>query len=253
MDYLIADELLIPDALEQHYSEKIIRLPVPYLPGGRAAPAASPSRMAAHLPAKATVFCSFNAPYKLTPPLFTAWMQILSRVSGSVLWIGNVPPPAGDRLRQYAEQHGVSAERLVFAARTATLEDHLARLALADVFLDTFPYNAHSSARDALAAGVPLITLRGESFASRVATSLLFAVGLGQLSVATVQDYVETAVNLVGADGELAAVKSRLAAHVPDALCRPQRYCRQLESAFLQIWARHRDGLDAASVRVAAR
>jgi len=254
MDYLIADEIVVPDILARHYTEKIIRLPAPCLPGGPPPPLPrAPSRVDAGLPAQGVVFCSFNAPYKLTPPLFAAWMQILTRVSGSVLWLGNVPAAAGEALRREAWMHGVPLERLVFAPRTPTLEDHVARLSLADVFLDTFPYNAHSSARDALAAGVPLITLRGESFASRVATSLLQAAGLAQLSVTTVEDYVETAVRLVGADGGLAAVKARLrAARETNSLFQPQRYCRHLESAYSLIWTRHQSGRPPDHVRVPA-
>jgi protein O-GlcNAc transferase len=246
--------VVIPDALTQHYTEKIIRLPVPYLPGGPpAAEAELPGRVAAGLPAEGTVFCSFNAPYKLTPPLFAAWMQILHRVSGSVLWIGNVPAAAGEALRREAAQHGVPADRLVFAARTPTPGDHLARLSLADVFLDSFPYNAHSSARDALAAGVPLVTLRGESFASRVATSLLHAVGLAHLSVTSIDDYIETAIRLVGADGGLAAAKARLRTERgARCLFQPHRYCRDLESALALIWTHHQAGREPAALRVPA-
>ncbi len=253
MDYLIADAIVIPDSLAQHYTEKMIQLPEPYLPGGLSKPTVQPpGRAAAGLPAEGVVFCSFNAPYKLTPPLFGAWMQILTRVSGSVLWIGKMPGAAHERLRREARRCGVAPERLVFAARSVTREDHRARLSLADLFLDSFPYNAHSSARDALAAGVPLVTLRGESFASRVATSLLHAVGLAHLSVSSLEDYIDTAVRL-SVDGGLAAAKAHLRSAL-DAECLhpPQRYCRYLESALALIWQQHRDGRGLSAVRVPA-
>ena len=241
MDYIIADPIVIPAAQAPHYSEKIIYMPGVYLPGEVAPPCeAPPSRLDAGLPADGIVYGSFNAPYKLTPSMFAAWMQILRQVDGSVLWIGNMPAAARDNLLREARRHGLEPTRLIFAPRAPTHAGHIARLSLADLFLDSFPYNAHSSALDALSAAVPIVTMRGDSFASRVATSLLHAAGLDHLSVDSLDAYVRTAVELARTEGAVGGLKAHLRGRRDaGSLVDPQRYCRWLETAYTGIWSRY--------------
>jgi len=241
MDYIIADRHVIPEAERGHYSEQIIYLPDSYLPKDFAAPIHSvPTRLEVGLPASGIVFCCFNAPYKLSPALFDVWMRLLDALPQSVLWLREMSATARANLAKEAQRRGVDPRRLIHAPGVATLAEHYARLSLADIFLDTSPYNAHTTASDALGVGVPLITLRGRSFASRVATSLLEAVGLGHLSVATPEEYQQLAISLGRTRGALIELKSylrrvRMTAPLFDTV----RFCRHLEAAYREIWARH--------------
>ena len=182
MDYLIADPVVIPPASYSFYSEKILQLPHSYQvnDGGRPIADTVWRRAAAGLAESGFVFCCFNNSFKINPEVFDVWMRILTQVEGSVLWLLEDTPAASRHLAAQALQRGVAAERLVFARRVPVAE-HLARHRLADLFLDTLPYNAHTTASDALWAGLPVVTCMGESFASRVAASLLSAVGLPEL------------------------------------------------------------------------
>lgn len=168
------------------------------------------------LPESGFVFCSFNNNYKITPSVFGCWMEMLKAVPGSVLWLLQDNPWAVENLRQQAQRQGVAPERLVFAHRTA-LAEHLARQRVADLFVDTFPCNAHTTASDALWAGVPLLTVAGESFASRVAASLLQAVGLPELVCGSLQAYQALAIELAQDGSRLARLRSRLHEHLPRA------------------------------------
>ena len=163
------------------------------------------------LPAAGFVFCCFNNSYKLTPGLFAIWMRLLVQVEGSVLWLSAVNPLAVENLRNEAAARGVAPERLVFAERLPLLEDHLRRLQLADLFLDTFHYNAHATANHALWAGLPVLTCPGESFASRVGASLLKAVGLPELVAGSPQEYEALALELATQPEKLQALRARLA------------------------------------------
>jgi predicted O-linked N-acetylglucosamine transferase (SPINDLY family) len=185
IDYLVADRFLIPEDRRDCYSESIVYLPDTYLPtdGGRKL-AAPPPRATAGLPERGFVFCCFNNNYKIVPPVFDIWMRLLAAVDGSVLWLIEDSAHAARNLRAEAEQRGIAADRLVFAPRVG-LDDYLARLPLADLFLDTLPYNAHTTAADALWAGLPVVTCAGDSFAARVAGSVLSAVGLPELITPT--------------------------------------------------------------------
>lgn len=181
IDYLIADRCTIPEHLAHGYSEKILHLPHCYLPRDVSVlPSAAPQDRQAHgLPEKGTVFCSFNHDYKISPAVFDCWLDMLREVSGSVLWLMKLNDAARANLGAYAAARGVDPKRLVFAQRVPDIADHLARYRLADVFLDTYPYNGHTTASDALLAGLPVITMGGETFASRVAGSLMNDLGLG--------------------------------------------------------------------------
>jgi predicted O-linked N-acetylglucosamine transferase (SPINDLY family) len=174
MDYLIADETVIPVSSQQHYTEKVVYVPGCYQPNDAQRRIANRafSRSELGLPETGFVFCCFNNNYKITPSTFDVWMRLLTQVQGSVLWLLQDTPEAAANLRREAEQRGVDPHRLIFADRLPN-DEHLARHALADLFLDTWPYNAHTTASDALWAGLPLLTLQGNTFPGRVASSLL--------------------------------------------------------------------------------
>ena len=241
MDYLIADRTLVPEASRGRYTEKIVYLPDSYQVNDAKRVIADRvfARAELRLPANGFVFCCFNNPFKILPDTFEAWMRILRRVNSSVLWLFADNPIAARNLRREAAARNIDPERLVFGERM-DLPLHLARHRAADLFLDGWPYNAHTTASDALWAGLPVLTCRGESFASRVAASLLTAVGLSELIVATSQDYEELAVSLAGDPTRLAGLKRRLAERRQTApLFNTTLYTRHLESAFEAMHARH--------------
>ncbi len=243
MDYIVADRTVIPESERGYYSEQVIHMPDCYqVNDAWREPGVAPTRHAAGLPEDAFVFCCFNNAYKISPPVFEDWMRILRAVPGSILWLLEGTAAAAANLRAAATGYGVHADRLVFAP-WQTAADHLARCALADVFLDTRPYTAHTTASDALRSGVPIITQPGGSFASRVASSLLRAVGLGSLSVGSREAYVSLAIRLAQSPDELEGLKQTLAlARQSSPLFDPVRYCRHLETAFEAIYARARRG-----------
>jgi predicted O-linked N-acetylglucosamine transferase (SPINDLY family) len=207
---------------------------------------APPSRAAAGLPEqgpeKGFVFCNFNQAYKLGPEIFERWMRILRACDGSLLWLLADNEVFTANLKREAEKQGVAPERLIFAPGLK-LEDHLARLALADLFLDSLPYNAHTTASDALWAGVPLLTCRGTAFPGRVAASLLTAAGLPELVTENADDYEKLAIRLAADAGLLKGYRARLADHrLTCPLFDTARFTRHLESAYRTMWQTHRDG-----------
>jgi predicted O-linked N-acetylglucosamine transferase (SPINDLY family) len=210
--YIIGDDFITPPGCEAWYSEKVLRLPC-YQPNDRQRLVAAerPSRRDAGLPDDAFVFCSFNAAQKFTRFTFDRWIEILVRTPGSVLWLLESTPETQKHLSEYAEARGVAAGRLIFAPKQGN-PNHLARYPLADLFLDTLPYGAHTTASDALWMGVPLLTLAGRCFASRVCGSLVRAAGLPDLVVDTPQAFVEKAVALAADKAGLAALRARLEA-----------------------------------------
>lgn len=254
VDYLIADPHLIPPAERTHHAERIVTLPHSYQPNCRIDPAPhpiEPDRAELGLPDGAFVFCCFNQNYKITPALFGVWMRILGAVPGSVLWLWAEAPTARDNLRQAAAAHGIDPDRLVFAALVPR-DRHLARLAHADLFLDTRPYGAHTSGSDALRAGVPLLTCPGRSFASRVGASLLHAAGLPDLICADLEEYAARAIALAGTPGDLAAVRARLANRAASPLFDPARFTRHLEAACTAIHQRALRGDPPADITIPA-
>jgi protein O-GlcNAc transferase len=234
MDYIIADETVIPPGEEAHYTEQVVRLPGCYQVNDsrRQIAAEIPSRAACGLPDGAFIFCNFNSCYKLTPETFAEWMAILAAVPDSVLWLLENNPVATANLRREAEARGVAGERLVFAP-TIPLAPHLARFSLADLFLDSLPYNGHTTASDALWAGVLVLTLRGTAFAGRVAASLLGAIGLPELITETPEQYRDLALSLAKGPLRLKALKDRLAADRHAApLFDAAAFTRNIESAY---------------------
>jgi protein O-GlcNAc transferase len=239
IDYIIADSVVIPDEQRKFYREKVVHLPHSYLPGDsrRAIAERVPSRAEAGLPERGFVFCCFNNNYKFTPAMFDIWMRLLRNVEGSVLWLSQANAGAVRNLRAQAEARGVAANRLVFAPFVERDEDHLARLRLADLFLDTLPYNAHATGSDALWAGVPLVTIAGASFPGRVGASLLQAVGLPEFIAASPDAYEELALRLARDPVALAGAKTKLAQNrATHPLFDTARFTRGLEAAYLSMW-----------------
>jgi protein O-GlcNAc transferase len=253
IDYIIADRHVIPEADRIHYTEQVIYLPDSYIPGHLPETVhPPPGRRAAGLPASGAVLCCFNAPYKISPTVFALWMRILRRVPDGRLWLRDASDAVKRNLAREAGRSGVDPIRLVYAPRVSTLALHHARLSLADVFLDTQPYNAHTTAADALGAGVPVITLRGNTFASRVATSLLHAVGLHHLSARTPEHYEDLAVGLASTPGHLAGLKDHLRRQrSASPLFDTVRFCRHLEAAYIEVCARHDRGERPSTLSVA--
>jgi predicted O-linked N-acetylglucosamine transferase (SPINDLY family) len=245
VDYIIADPIVVPDEYRQHYSESVVHLPDSYLPADawRRISEQRPTRAQAGLPETGFVFCSFNNSYKLSPDVFDVWMQLLSAVEESVLWLPQMNAAAVRNLRREAADRGVPEQRLVFAPFVQDDGDHLARLSLAGLFLDTLPYNAHSTAMDALWAGVPLLTLRGNAFAGRVASSALNAAGLSELVAKSAEEYANIALKLAREPEALAAIREKLARNRSAcALFDTKKYTRNLEAAFIRMWERQRNG-----------
>jgi protein O-GlcNAc transferase len=243
VDYLIADERVLPEAQQAHYSEKAVYLPDTCFPTPQRLDFLVPTRAQAGLPSTGFVYCAFNGPHKISPRMFAVWMRVLHAVPDSVLWLRNASAMVCDNLGQQAEQFGVARSRLIFAERTATRIEHLARFALADVFLDTYPYGAHTTASEALLTHVPVITLKGPAFASRVAFSLLCACGLEPLAVDSVEGYEALAVDLGLHPHKASELKRELAKSLPgNTLFSPQRFCRQLETAYLHLHDRRLKG-----------
>ena len=245
LDYVVADPVVIPHGHEHHYTEKVIRLPNSYQANDRSRTIGSRawSRDELGLPAQAFVFCCFNNNFKILPETFARWMRILEAVPHGVLWLLEDNAPATRNLRAAARGHGVDPARIVFARR-APLDDHIARHRCADLFVDTLPYNAHTTASDALWAGLPVLTLAGRSFAGRVAASLLHAVGLPELVTHTPEQYETTAIRLAGDPAALAAIRGKLTANRLTApLFDTPRFTRDLEAAYRLAHARHLEGL----------
>jgi predicted O-linked N-acetylglucosamine transferase (SPINDLY family) len=244
-DYVIADRTVVPEADEACYSEHVARLPDTYLPyDAKRAPApATPTRAQAGLPPSGFVFASFNNSYKFRPESFDVWMRLLRSIEGSAIWLPASNPAAMRNLEREAQARGVDPARLVFAPFVPSPADHLARLSLADLFLDTFPFNAHTTAMDALVAGVPLLTFAGQSFAGRVAASLNIAAGLPEMVTHSVNDYEFLAFKLARDPAALRAIRTKLERNRSNsALFDTASYTRNLETAYATMHERYRRG-----------
>jgi protein O-GlcNAc transferase len=253
MDYLIADSTVVPAGEEDNYSECVVRLPHCYLPNDNTRPVGrdTPTRAAAGLPESGFVFCAFNNSVKITPAVFGIWMELLRQLPGSVLWLRAGAPEARRNLERTAEEQGVAASRLVFAAAVDSIEAHLARHRLANLFLDTLPYNGHTTACDALWAGLPVLTCSGRSFASRVGESVLKAVGLHELVTHSLEAYAQSALALARDPSRLGSITQRLAENrATSPLFNTAQYCRHLETAFAQMRERQRAGRSPAHFKV---
>ena len=244
-DYILADKQVIPLEQQRFYTEKVAYLPDAYLPTDRSVQIAerTPTRAECGLPENGFVFCSFSHDYKISPPLFDIWMRLLNKVPGSVLWLMARGDVAQGNLRKEAAARGVDPQRLVFAGRVPLVEDHLARYRQADLFLDTHPYNAHTTAADALMAGLPVLTYMGNAFPARVAGSLLMALGVLELITHSQEAYEAKAMELATQPGELMKVRGYVANNLASqALFDTPSFCRNLEATLIAMWRQYQVG-----------
>jgi protein O-GlcNAc transferase len=254
IDYIIADHAVIPEEHQIYYSEKVAYLPHTYQPNDskRRIAEDAPTRAEAGLPEMGFVFTCFNNTNKIGPEMFEIWMRLLQIVENSVLWLLEDNMSASSNLRREARTRGISPERLVFAQRQPAAQ-HLARQRLADLFLDTLPHNAHTTASDALWAGLPVLTCMGNTFAGRVAASLLHAIGLPGLVTSSLAEYEEVALALAHDPDRLAAIKAKLIRNQgTEPLFDTARYTRDLEAAYRAMWERQQAGLPPSTFAVAS-
>ncbi len=244
MDYILADRFTIPAADESAFSEKVVRLPDSYQPNDRTREIAAniPARAQMGLPENGFVYCCFNNSFKIQPRIFDIWMRLLRESDASVLWLLADNSSAVENFKRKAGARGVDPDRLVFAPR-AKLEEHLARHRLADLFLDTLPYNAHTTASDSLWTGLPVLTCMGSTFAGRVAASILNAAGLPELVTSSLEEYEGLALSLAREPARLAAIRAKLAENRDTCpLFDISRFTRHLESAYTEMWQRVQRG-----------
>lgn len=248
MDYIIVDAIVAPFEKQRVYTEAIVHLPDSFfVSDARRSIAAPPARRDAGLPDSGFIFCNFNQNWKITAPVFDVWMRLLRDVRESVLWLKDCAGAVQSQLRGRAQARGIDPDRLIFAARAAS-DQYLARLQLADLFLDTLPYNAHATASDALWAGVPIVTCTGETFAGRVASSLLSAIGMPELITATLADYEGLALRLARDPADLKSLREKLARNrVSAPLFDTDATRRSIEAAYRKMW----EGRNEPAVRFA--
>jgi protein O-GlcNAc transferase len=254
IDYVLADRVVIAPGDERFYAEQVVYLPDSYQVNDatRAIAQRTPSRAEMGLPEDAFVFCCFNNNFKVTPEVFDIWMRLLANVPASVLWLLEDNTGARRNLEESAAARGIDPARLVFASRMRH-EQHLARHRLADLFLDTLPYNAHTTASDALWAGLPVLTCLGATFAGRVAASLLAAVGLPELVTRSLADYEALALKLARERKLLDALRERLARNrLTHPLFDTARFCTHIEAAYRRMWEIHQRGEGPRSFSVPA-
>jgi protein O-GlcNAc transferase len=252
IDYIIVDRFLVPPDQQPFFSERLVHLPDCYLctDDKREVPERTPTRAESGLPEAGFVFCCFNNAFKITPAFFDVWRRLLRAVPGSVLWLLDANPLARANLAREATARGVAPERIVFAPRRPVAE-HLARHRLADLFLDTLPYNAHVTTCDALWAGLPVLTCAGHTFAGRVAGSLLHAIGLDELVTPTLDEYEALARRLACEPQLLAQLRARLLQNrQTHALFDTARFTRNIEAAYQQMWETWKAGRPPAAFSV---
>jgi predicted O-linked N-acetylglucosamine transferase (SPINDLY family) len=252
MDYILADRHVIPEDQHGFYTEKVVYLPESYQVNDskKRISERTPTRSEVGLPEQGFVFCCFNSSHKITPDMFDVWCRLLRQVDGSVLWLFERNDVAKRNLFLEAERRGIAPERIIFAAR-ANLADHLARHRLADLFVDSLPHNAHTTASDALWAGLPVLTCLGTTFAGRVGASLLHAIGLPELVTRSIEDYEALALSLVRTPSLLATMKTKLALNrTTHPLFDTNRFRRHIEAAYTTMWARHQRGEPPTSFSV---
>ena len=239
MDYILADRHIIPVEHQQFYSEKVVYLPDTYLPtdAGVKISDRTPTRAECGLPEAGIILCSFSHDHKISPPVFDVWMSILRRLPGSVLWLMSRSDLSQHNLRKEAGLRGVDPSRLIFAGRIPLVEDHLARYRIADLFLDTHPYNAHTTAADALMADLPVVTCMGNAFPARVAGSLLHAIGMPELITHSLEEYEAMVLKLATTPALLADIKSRIKANkAAFSLFDTEGFCHNLEAVYVAMW-----------------
>ncbi len=253
MDYIIADHTVIPLEKASFYNEKVVRLPNSFFVSSykQIDEETRPTRREHQLPEYGFVFCCFNNSYKITPDVFNVWMRLLAQVEGSVLWLSKQSIAVTNNLRREAEERGIASERLVFAQKLDSYAAHIARYALADIFIDTIHYNAHTTAADALWAGLPVLTCFGKSFASRVAASLLRALGLNELVTLSITEYEALALDLAQNPHKILALKNKLKSNkLTHSLFDTNMTTRHLEAAYEQMHCRFQQGLKPDTINL---
>ena len=237
IDYIIADKVVIPEESQMLYTEKVLYLPNCYQPNIRTREISEKTilRKDVGLPENGIVYCSFNNIYKITPDMFLVWLDILRNVENSILWILCTSDTAKNNLIQYTKDQGIDSFKIIFAP-ILPIEEHLKRLPLADVFLDTYPYNAHTTASDSIRMGVPIVTLAGQAFASRVAASILTSVNMTDLITNNINDYKRLSIKL-GTDSEyLRKTKDRLSQTIPQSpLFDSSGFSKNLEAIYSSL------------------
>lgn len=239
VDYILVDEVIVPASQQSNFVERLVHLPGCYLVGDsrREIEPRVPLRHHLGLPENGIVFCAFNNTYKLTPSLFNVWLRLLKRIPGSVLWLRDGNKQALDNLKSYATRRGIDVERQFVIAGGLPMPRHLSRHRAADLFLDTFPYNQHSTAADSLRMGLPIVTLQGETFASRVASSLLISLGLTELIAKSLDEYEAIVFDLATRPDKLRDVRVKLhQALLQTDLFDGKAFARKVEAAYRQMW-----------------
>ena len=247
IDYIIADKTVIPEELKRHYTEKVIYLPNSYLvtPSEKIVSKRKFCRADFHLPEDQFVFCCFNNSYKINPKIFKSWMNILKKVNKSVLWLSPMSKKARNYLRQYAIDQGIDKDRLIFSKNMKLNSEHLRRFSLANLFLDTFPYNAHSTAIDSIWAGVPIVTLTGKSFTSRVVASILNTLNLKNLISYDFVSYEKKAIELATNPNKLRILKTKLKKDkIKKTLFNTKLYTHNIEIIFKSLFENYLQNKD---------
>jgi predicted O-linked N-acetylglucosamine transferase (SPINDLY family) len=246
-DYILADKTVIPEQYQQFYAEKVAYLPDSYMVDDtkRIASSRKFTKKECGLPESAFVFCSFNADYKFNAHVLDIWSRILLQAENSVLWISENNGFFKANIKLQFESRGIDASRIIFAPRLEHMEDHLARFLLADLFLDTYPYNAHTTAIDSLKTGVPVLTMAGQSFASRVAASLLNAIKLPELITTTPGEYEMLAIELANNPQKFSSIKDKLKNNrFTTPLFDTPRFVKNIEDAYIKMYERYQSNLE---------
>ena len=253
MNYLIADKTIIPEQNKEYYSEKIVYLPNSYMVNVSKVKMSEKlfTRQDVGLPAEGFVFCCFNNDYKINPTTFAGWMRILKAVDGSVLWLRETSTESVDNLKKKAMKNGIDESRIIFAPRLDLYKDHLSRHKLADLFLDTLPYNAHITTSDALRMGLPVLTCIGQAFSGRVAASLLKAVNLSELITTTQEQYEKLAIELATNPEKIKTIKNKLANNLPAApLYDTSLFTKNLEAAYQVMYEKYQNDLNFDDIEI---
>ena len=252
MDYLIADKILIPKQNQKYFSEKIIYMPDSYQVNDSKRKISDKvfTKKELRLPEDGFVFCCFNQSYKITPYVFDIWMRLLKRIDGSVLWLIKDSDIGANNLKKEAQKRGVEPDRIIFADKMANAE-HLARHKLADLFIDTFPYTAHTTCSDALWSSLPVVTRIGQSFASRVSASILTAIGLSELITKTEKEYEELTFKIANDKSLLNEIKKKLNKNrLTKPLFNTNLFTKNIESAFVIIHKRHHSNIPVKNIEI---
>ena len=253
MNYLIADKTIIPEQNKKYYSEKIVYLPNSYMVNESKVKVSEKlfTRQDFGLPAEGFVFCCFNQGYKISPTTFAGWMRILKATDGSVLWLSGTESKNKSNLKKEAKKSGIDENRIIFAPRLDLKEDHLIRQKLADLFLDTLPYNAHITASEALRMSLPILTCMSQAFSGRVAASLLKAVNLSEMITTTQEQYERLAIELATNPEKLEIIKNKLADNLPTApLYDTPLFTKNLEAAYQVMYEKCQNDLNLDEIEI---